>query len=287
MAESPSHRFGQIIGEMLEAAIQPILVTVATEHKLYLDSKRPRRARGGKRKVGWVDVKGNNHDLDYVLEYGGTEDKTGIPKAFIEIAWRRYTKHSKNKAQEIQGAIAPLAEKYNDAHPFLGVVLAGEFTEPSLNQLRSHHFQVLYFPYKSVVAAFAAADINARVEENTPDAEVQSKVNAYEALDADGREKIADALRKQHGIELMAFADALKKSLNRIIERVFVLPLHGLPQTLGSVTDAIAFVQGFNETAAVGPFAKYEVQVRYSNGDEVRGQFQDKTGAVAFLKTFT
>jgi hypothetical protein len=176
MAASPSHRFGQIIGEMLEAAIQPILVTVAKDHNLYLDSKRPRKARGGKRKVGWMDSKKNNHDLDYVLEQGGTEDATGTPKAFIEIAWRRYTKHSKNKAQEIQGAITPLAERYNDAHPFLGVVLAGEFTEPSLNQLRSHGFEVLYFPYQSVVKAFAVAGINATVEENTSDAQVKKKV---------------------------------------------------------------------------------------------------------------
>ena len=45
---------------------------------------------------------GNVHDLDYVFEQGGTEATIGQPKAFIEIAWRRYTKHSRNKAQEIQ-----------------------------------------------------------------------------------------------------------------------------------------------------------------------------------------
>ena len=78
-----------------------------------------------------MDSKGNTHILDYVMEEGGSEAVQGRPRAFIEIAWRRYTKHSKNKAQEIQGAITPLAETYQDSHPFLGAVLAGEFTEPS------------------------------------------------------------------------------------------------------------------------------------------------------------
>ena len=62
MAQSPSHRFGQIIGEVLESAIRPPLQAVAREHGLYLDSKRPRKASDGKRKVAWVDGKGNTHD---------------------------------------------------------------------------------------------------------------------------------------------------------------------------------------------------------------------------------
>ena len=32
MAQSPAHRFGQIIGDTLEAAIRPVLETVAAEH---------------------------------------------------------------------------------------------------------------------------------------------------------------------------------------------------------------------------------------------------------------
>lgn len=101
MAASPAHRFGQIIGDVLESAIRPILQKVATDLGMYLDAKGPRQARGTRRKVEWVDGKGNTHDLDYVLESGGDEERIGTPRAFIEIAWRRYTKHSRNKAQEI------------------------------------------------------------------------------------------------------------------------------------------------------------------------------------------
>src|SRR5205823_1836131 len=138
MAESPGHRFGQIIGNVLETAIRPILESLARGLGYYLDGKGERKARGTRRKVVWVDNKGNSHDLDYVFESGGSAEVIGSPKAFIEIAWRRYTKHSRNKAQEIQGAILPLAERHLDCHPFLGVVLGGVFTEASLSQLRSH-----------------------------------------------------------------------------------------------------------------------------------------------------
>ena len=98
MAQSPAHRFGQLIGEVLEVAIRGPLEDLCRRHGLYLDSKHPRAARKGLNKVAWKDLQGNTHDLDYVIELGGTEESLGIPKAFIEIAWRRYTKHSRNKA---------------------------------------------------------------------------------------------------------------------------------------------------------------------------------------------
>lgn len=285
MAESPSHRFGQIIGEVLESAIRPIVEAVAKEHGLYLDAKRPRKARGGKSKVAWVDGKGNTHDLDYVMEAGGTEDAIGTPKAFVEIAWRRYTKHSRNKAQEIQGAITPLAERYGDSHPFLGIVLAGVFTDGSLNQLRSLGFNVVYFPYESVVAAFASVGIDAAFDEDTPDAHLKRKVAQYEKMKAPQREQIAAFLRDRHKADVRGFTAALRTTLTRSITSVYVLPLHGSPRTLGDVVEAIAFIESFDESKPCPPFTRYEVGVRYSNGDEIRGQFKDKATAVAFLRS--
>jgi len=284
MAESPSHRFGQIIGDTLEAAIRPILQAVATELGMYLDGKGEREARGTKRKVAWVDAKGNTHDLDYVLEAGGTPQTFGSPRAFIEIAWRRYTKHSRNKAQEIQGAILPLAERYNHHHPFLGVVLGGEFTDGSLNQLRSHGFTVLYFPYESVVAAFAQVGIDAAYREDTSDSVLLERVKAHKKLKPAQRERIAARLRNQHKAQVDAFTSALRVTLTRAIASVYVLPLHGSARTLDGVTEAIAFIQSFNESKPAQPFTRYEVGVRYGNGDEIRGQFKDKAAAVTFLR---
>src|SRR4030066_1919724 len=169
MAESPAHRFGQLIGELLEAVVLPQLEAFCKNQGLYLDhQKKTRPARTGK-KVTWEDHYGNVHDLDFVIERDGSDEIIGRPLAFIETAWRRYTKHSRNKAQEIQGAILPLAEKYRWNNPFLGAVLAGVFTEGSLDQLRSLGFHVLYFPYESLVAAFQLEGIDVAFDESTPD----------------------------------------------------------------------------------------------------------------------
>jgi hypothetical protein len=54
MAKSPSHKFGQIIGDALEAAIETSLREFANKHKLFLDSKGPRPIRKGK-KLTWED----------------------------------------------------------------------------------------------------------------------------------------------------------------------------------------------------------------------------------------
>jgi hypothetical protein len=82
VAESPAHRLGQIIGDALELAIEPVLRDFADEHDLYLDRKGPRPARPGK-KVTWIDANGNSHDLDFVLERAGTDEAIGVPAAFI------------------------------------------------------------------------------------------------------------------------------------------------------------------------------------------------------------
>jgi hypothetical protein len=285
LALSPTHRFGQIIGDVLEAALHAPLSEVAKRHGLYLDCKCPRAARGGQSKVGWKDHKGNRHDLDYALESGGTDAKVGRPKAFIEIAYRRYTKHSKNKAQEIQGAIAPLFETYKHDHPFIGVVLAGVFTEPSLNQLRSHGFGVLYIPFESIVTAFKVVGIDANFDEDSVDADVQAKVDAWDKLPEEERAKVGAAMRRVESAAFATFVAELEKCLNRSIASVFVLALHGQSQELANVASAIAFIEGFDEAKSGGKFARYEVNIRYSNKDEIRGTFESKTDAVRFLKS--
>jgi len=153
MAVSYAHRLGQIIGESLENALEPFLREFANKHNLYFDKKEYRIARLGT-KLTWTDINNNKHDLDFVFEKDGTQESIGKPVAFIECAWRRYTKHSRNKAQEIQGAIIPLFEKYKKDNPFIGVILAGVFTDNSLKQLQSLGFTILYFPYEIIVNAF-------------------------------------------------------------------------------------------------------------------------------------
>jgi hypothetical protein len=296
VAESFAHKWGQIIGNLVQASIQEVLQEVADRHGLYLDYQRKRAARPGV-KVAWQDRHGNFHDLDYVLERGGSEMVRGIPAAFIEVAWRRYTKHSRNKAQEIQGAILALAETYSHLRPFLGIVLAGVFTEGSLNQLRSCGFNVAYFPYSQIVEAFATVGIDASFGEGTQESEFRHKIEQFAALSgkkiAKIKQRLLNPVKHQVGSEpslsapLEQFIGALTGCLARGIQGITVLVLHGEPRNLTNARDAILYLQNYAETNACGaPAAKYEIDIRYNTGDVIHAIFQNKPDALRFLQTF-
>lgn len=284
MAESPAHKFGQLIGGLLEAVIRPPLEAFCSEQGLYLDHQgRKRPARPG-RKVVWRDQYGNAHDLDFVIERHGTDTAIGHPVAFIEVAWRRYTKHSRNKAQEIQGAILPLAEKYRWNNPFLGVVLAGVFTAGSLDQLRSLGFQVLYFPYDTLVAAFAEEDLAISFDESTPDEVFRATADRIKSAPQGVLERIKQRLVEANQEQINEFFAALSYRLDRQIVRVLVIPLFGRSNQFPTIEAALRFLDLHSIYEGAGEFRRYEVQIEFSNGDKVQGAFESKYGAKQFLE---
>jgi hypothetical protein len=304
MAVSAAHKWGQIIGHVLQASLQEVFQQAADRHGLYLDYQRERAARtgpAGKKgkkpgptKVSWRDRYGNAHDLDYVLERGGAETVVGLPAAFIEVAWRRYTKHSKNKAQEIEGAIIALADTYSHVRPFLGIVLAGEFTERALTQLRSRDFIVAYLSYAEILQAFATVGIDASSGERTPEKEFREKIRRYKALSKEQLEELKRSLLLPQSVDgvpisspMAEFIAALDASLTRGVQGVSITVLHGQERQWASVAEAIAYVQNYEEKrGGAAPALKYEVHVRYNNGDVIHGVFQQKTEAIHFLQSF-
>ncbi len=285
MAISPSHRFGQIMGDILEAATLPVLSEFSVQQKLYLDYKGKRPTRRGK-KCTWMDKYGNKHDLDFVLERSGTPDHQGIPAAFIETAYRRYTKHSRNKAQEIQGAIEPLAETYSNAGPFKGAILAGIFTEGALGQLKSLGFNVVYFSYASVIEAFAQVGIDAFYDERTPDATSQQKVEQWLALPGNLKSRVEAALVENNIGGVNNFMESLAASVSRRIQSIIVLPLHGQMYELASIDDAMTLLESYEEASTPSRFERYEIQIRFNNGNEIVGKFNDKASSIDFLSTY-
>lgn len=285
MALSPSHRFGQIIGDLLEEVMGPQFEIFCSSRGLYLDKSGVRGAARDGKKVSWLDKYGNSHDLDFVIEKGGSANVRGRPLAFIEAAWRRYTKHSRNKAQEIQGAVLPIAEKYEWDKPFLGVILAGVFTSGSLTQMRTSGFEVALFPYESIVAAFASVGIAVNFDEDTPDAVFQRTIDSIEAISSDVRERLKQHLVATNQDILNQFFSELQATLDRQIEQIILIPLHGQQSEFETVTDAISFVTNYREDSLRdGTFRKYEIIVRYTNNDKIDASFQDKEKAVAFLR---
>ncbi|MDD5451724.1 MAG: hypothetical protein PHT49_07510 [Desulfovibrionales bacterium] len=285
MAVSLAHTFGQIIGNVLEDAIVSTLRKFADDHGLYLDMKGPRAAREGK-KVTWTDLYGNAHDLDFVLERGGTDEIIGIPVAFIETAWRRYTKHSRNKAQEIQGAIQVLALTHKYSCPFTGVILAGVFTNGALTQLKSLGFHVLYFPYDSIVQAFKSVGVDADFDEDTAEKDFRAKIRRWNSLSKRSKQGVADFLVRTHQQDIDVFFGALDKTVSRRVDKIVVIPLHGKETEYSSATEAIAFLSAYQSSGVQGKVYKYEIHIRYNTGDRVTAEFTTKDAAVEFLAKY-
>jgi len=286
MADAPGHLLGQIIGNVLEDSIEPLIREIAAAHDLYFDKKGPRPSRSGV-KMTWMDGLGNKHDLDFVLERGGSPEEVGKPAAFIESAWRRYTKHSRAKAQEIQGALLPLLLHYSNVKPFAGAVVAGNWTKGALQQMRSSGFSVLHIGYQEIVEAFASFGIDVDADETTPDDHLREQVDAYRQLSVEEREQLAERLVSSASEEYMRFAAELKDALTRKVVRVVVLPLSGSAMEFAKLEDAITAVADFN-TSQQKPnaFVRFEIQLTYSNGDAISAAFQDRKDAIDFMRTF-
>ncbi len=70
------------------------------------------------------------------------------------------------------------------------------------------------------------------------------------------------------------------------MERVIILPLHGKAKELATVEDAIKFITAYDERRPPSGIERFEIQVRYGNGDLIEGKFKDKRTTVEFLRAY-
>lgn len=291
MAQSPAHKFGQSLGKLLEDIVlyeilQPRLLDFVKTKNYYLDWQRLRPARSGQ-KVTWLDKYGNKHDLDFVIEVDGTDEQLGRPIAFIESAWRRYTKHSKNKAQEIQGAILPIIELHQLSAPFYGVILAGDFTKPALEQLKNNGFAVIYIPYKDVVSAFKKINFDVEFDEETANeiyTEASQKLNC---LTSEEKQNLRQALIKVSQSQVDQFMLKLRNCLERYIIQIILIPLFGTRYNFETIEQALTELDSLDLNHPSLQFERFELIVDYSNDDTIRATFENKTILADFLRTLT
>lgn len=294
MAESLAHRWGQIIGDGFEMFVRDILGEIAQQHNLYLDFKRPRATRGGQGKVTWQDGYGNKHDLDYVLEIGGTEDTLGVPIAFIESAWRRYTKHSKNKVQEIEAAVMPIALTFSRHQPFCGAVLAGEFTRNALHQLQTKGFVVLYIPYESILTAFSELGIDASSLDGvhgTTETQFRAKIAQWESQPQPyATNKLVAKLHARHEREIADFKLSLEAALARQVASVRLTVLRGHSVECSDIESAIIYLVDEEKSYRLREEGEqreaFEVQVRFNTEAKIDATFLKRAEAIAFLRGF-
>ena len=208
MAEAPGHLLGQLIGGLLELATEPVLRELSVKHELHLDTKGLRPGVRSGKLLSLPDSEGNKHDLDFVFERQG-----GAYAAFIECAWRRYTKHSKAKAQEIQGAVLPLVRKWAALGPVPAAVVAGQWSRPAIKQLESSGFVVLQLDFQATVDTFARFGIDIKGRDTIPDEFWQTQVELIRALPDAERTRLAETLRQQNLADFTSFAQELGSGL--------------------------------------------------------------------------
>lgn len=280
MAASHSHILGEMIGNFFEDVMKSPIKELCKKYNVYLDTFGPRPARSTL-KVTWDDINGSQHDLDYVIERNGTDDNIGKPIAFIELAWRRYTKHSKNKVQEITGAVIPITQKYHESAPFMGAILSGVFTEPSLAQLTNQGFHVLYIPFDKVVESFKKFDLNIYFDEDTEEERLAEIVSDWE------KSKRIDDIKadfiNSNKDEINKFLLSLEASIKKQIDYLFVLPLHGKEIRFAEISQAISFLNEYSELPVDATIDRYIVGIAFNDGSHIDCMFKDKKMAVDFL----
>ncbi|HUE72137.1 MAG TPA: hypothetical protein VMP01_14735 [Pirellulaceae bacterium] len=53
-----------------------------------------------------------------------------------------------------------------------------------------------------------------------------------------------------------------------------------------SSDDAIQFIERYSDDGRKKPIDRYEIEVRYNNGDSIHAKFKDKVSAIEFLRSY-
>jgi len=210
---------------------------------------------------------------------------TGIPTTSTTFSSVE-AKHSKAKAQEIQGAVLPIADKHHFSRPMLGCILVGDYTAPALEQLRSVGFKILYLNYATVIEAFDAVGIDAQFNEKTPDAEHVARKEQWDKLPDADKSRVWLSLIGLNERGLRDFMAHLERAVKRQISSVRIIPLHGLARDCLNVGEAITFIEEYDEVAPHGPLVRYEIIIRYDNGDKIDAEFDDRGTTIEFLQAY-
>lgn len=285
MAKSYSHTYGEIIGDFFEKSIIRYLKPIVDGLGFYCDYKHSRSARHGRREVWWSDDANNKHKLDIVVEENGNEDVIGMPKAFVEVAWRRYSKHAKNKAQEISGAILPIVRKYKNA-PFYAAVLAGDFSENSIEQLDSEGFTVCHVTIDEMDQIMHSVGLTVKWQENTPESIFKEYIDKFRNLSEKEYNCLYDNFIRVSSAKLESFKNTLLRTLTRKLKSVIVTPMHGSCIPFDSIQEARDFIYGYDQSVIEAPVLYYEIKIVFTTDDEYSCKCKAKRDAIEFLNKY-
>ena len=266
---SAGHKLGQLIGDWFEEYfVFPLLKELSEALGLYLDSRFIHRDARGE-KIQWKDFDGNYVDYDFVLEINGTNSQIGIPVAFIESFWRRGSRHSKDKARDDSGKLLPMLDTYPSAR-FLGIISAGDFTNPARELVKSRGIELFYVPKEKLVKAFSDNGLIMDYPDKSPESEKALIVKKFESqFNKKKKIKVCNDLKRLIGTATInSFTQRVKAKLSALPQEIrFILRHDSHPIVFVSVSDAADFLKK-PEFKMTNPKESYVYQITFSDGSE-------------------
>lgn len=171
----PGSAIGEAIGNLIEERILHAAEEVATPHHHF--------ARRGRMRNG----QGSMHQIDVVVEDSGHN-----PVILIEPKYLRYTKHNWDKASRLWAAHYNLKKTFDTIRMSMAV-LAGNWTDTSVNFLRNFGVEIHRIPFSTIVTTLAEYDIVFNWSEHDNIAP-RTAWNLFEQLEHSEKEDIANAL---------------------------------------------------------------------------------------------
>jgi hypothetical protein len=268
---SSGHKLGQLVGDWFQDDfVRPILAEVAERLGLYLDHRlRSRSARGDK--ILWEDEYKNFVDYDFVLELGGSDEKLGVPVAFLECFWRRGSRHSKDKARDDSGKLMPMRYNYPTAR-FLGIVASGDFTKPAMQLIKSREIDLFYVPKAKVVESLAEVGNGMDYLDSAPETSKRGVADAFEsAMTPPVRSEAASKLRNlMTETVIQGYVDRVRSSLSALPQEIRISGLRRSSPVLFETPSAAAEFLSAQEPSFSYDHAttEYLYEVTYSDGVE-------------------
>lgn len=267
---SSGHKLGQLIGDWYEEYfVLPLLQDAANSLELYVDSRFIERTCRESAKIIWKDIDGNSVDFDYVLELDGTDTIFGVPVAFIECFWRRGERHSKDKARDDSGKLMPMRDTYPTAR-FLGIVSAGNFTEPARELVKSRGIDLFYVPKNKIIESFYSCGLTIDYPDRANENEKSSIVAAFEEQFCESKKlDVRRALIDLIGIaSIKSYVSRVNSYLSALPQEIrFILRQDSMPIIFKSIHSASEFLTNPNFNMAA-PVESYVYQITYSDGTE-------------------
>lgn len=144
----------------------------------------------------------------------------------------------------------------------------------------------LHIDYDEIVQAFAEYGIDIHADEGTPDHYLQEQVDKFDALTPQDILDLGATLRACAPDEYRRFMEELEASVIRKIERIVILPLAGRPFEFTTLDQAVDALCGGDMPIHEQEFVRFEIMIRFNNGDSIDAKFGAAGDAIEFLETF-